>query len=182
VICTEKPQKSHQNQIPGARTWELRNVKQRVKLLATAVGAATFHCWIYKFLGKFLSYNFPKYYRLDSYKEVSLIFLHSLSEVLQMQMLSSSEWVPKRILKIAGLLVFCQLLAKKSIFIFNYLNISFMYVHSLRDRYFFSIHNATFTILNNTSFQTKTAYNGPSNKFIFRAAYGNSIVCNIFPA
>jgi hypothetical protein len=142
VICTEKPQKSHQNQIPGARTWELRNVKQRVKLLATAVGAATFHCWVYKFLGKFLSYNFPKYYRLDSYKEVSLIFLHSLSEVLQMQMLSSSEWVPKRILKIAGLLVFCQLLAKKSIFIFNYLNISFMYVHSLCDRYFFSIHNA----------------------------------------
>jgi hypothetical protein len=25
-------------------------------------------------------------------------------------------------------------------------------------------------------------YNGPSNKFIFRATYGNSIVCNIFPA
>jgi hypothetical protein len=24
--------------------------------------------------------------------------------------------------------------------------------------------------------------NGPSNKFIFRATYGNSIVCNIFPA
>jgi hypothetical protein len=23
--------------------------------------------------------------------------------------------------------------------------------------------------------------NGPSNKFIFRATYGNSIVCNIFP-
>jgi hypothetical protein len=25
-------------------------------------------------------------------------------------------------------------------------------------------------------------YNGPSNKFIFRATYGNSIVRNIFPA
>jgi hypothetical protein len=25
-------------------------------------------------------------------------------------------------------------------------------------------------------------YNGPSNKFIFRATYGNLIVCNIFPA
>jgi hypothetical protein len=24
--------------------------------------------------------------------------------------------------------------------------------------------------------------NGPSNKFIFRTTYGNSIVCNIFPA
>jgi hypothetical protein len=27
-----------------------------------------------------------------------------------------------------------------------------------------------------------TLYNGPSNKFIFRATHGNSIVCNIFPA
>jgi hypothetical protein len=29
---------------------------------------------------------------------------------------------------------------------------------------------------------TMGIYNGPSNKFIFRATYGNSIVCNIFPA
>jgi hypothetical protein len=31
-----------------------------------------------------------------------------------------------------------------------------------------------------TSYNCQT--NGPSNKFIFRATYGNSIVCNIFPA
>jgi hypothetical protein len=28
----------------------------------------------------------------------------------------------------------------------------------------------------------RTEHNGPSNKFIFRATYGNLIVCNIFPA
>jgi hypothetical protein len=30
--------------------------------------------------------------------------------------------------------------------------------------------------------KAKPLNNGPSNKFIFRATYGNSIVCNIFPA
>jgi hypothetical protein len=36
-----------------------------------------------------------------------------------------------------------------------------------------------FTKITKTS---STNNNGPSNKFIFRATYGNSIVCNIFPA
>jgi hypothetical protein len=36
--------------------------------------------------------------------------------------------------------------------------------------------------LKNDKLNGERKYNGPSNKFIFRATYGNSIVCNIFPA
>jgi hypothetical protein len=37
-------------------------------------------------------------------------------------------------------------------------------------------------ILRKKKFALPEEDNGPSNKFIFRATYGNSIVCNMFPA